>query len=801
MSDQSEQSVNPENSENPEKPEKELTPKLREDLISTRQEISEGVFYVIKDPRAGRFFRVREPEFWLISQFNGANTYEKIALAFVEKFNMQLPDGAVDSFARKLDELFFLETERAEHEVMRSVYRAGDRENRSIFSRMLFVKLSAHDPTRFLDWILRWYRPLHGPVLGLLSVIFIFAGCLLLWENRVAFAYGITDIFTLGSAVTVFSALIIVIILHELAHAVTCRIHGGEVRDVGFLLMYLQPCFYTDLSDAWMFPKKSQRLAVIWAGPLMQMITLAAAVFLWRFTVVGTAINQIVLLIAIVSLVTVLFNFNPLIKLDGYYLLSDWLEIPNLRDKSFRYLGASLKSRLLGIVDERGVIDSVTRRQRRIFLRYSLLAILYSTLLLGYFFSLAWGWINKEFGFGGALLLVAIPVIILRKEIMGTLSYISKPMTVIKNLFRSPVRGVLYSISLVGAALLLFAAPFTVRVSGEVMLYPLQSFTIGVATGGRIQTELKTYGPRPVTKAGFLNMSSLDLSALTIEVRVTSGDAVAPGDTLLALQSNQVTAELASAISELAILQSRLALLKSPPKRDSLQALQSNAQALEAENKRANSELTRKRELFDKNLIARNELEDAQSSVEVSRYRWESALSTVRLYQSPPKPEAEAVILSDIHKQENAIVFLESQVAAQVILSPISGRVVVGHPGLNSERLVEVINDLQVEAVVQVSDYDIGKISVADKALLKVRSFPTETFAGYVSRISVTGLAIGESGSGSSFMVATLFDNNDARLKPGMSGYAKIEVGQSSLFSILLDKIGSMIRVEFWSLW
>ena len=92
---------------------------------------------------------------------------------------------------------------------------------------------------------------------------------------------------------------------------------------------------------------------------------------------------------------------------------------------------------------------------------------------------------------------------------------------------------------------------------------------------------------------------------------------------------------------------------------------------------------------------------------------------------------------------------------------------------------------------------------MTDKSLLKVRSFPRETFTGYVSRISVTASRAesAEPGSGSHFMVATLYENPSAKLKAGMSGYAKVEVGESSLFLILLDKFGSLIRVEFWSLW
>ncbi|HSG99146.1 MAG TPA: hypothetical protein VLB27_03795, partial [candidate division Zixibacteria bacterium] len=647
----------------------DCSPKLRDDLVVVRQESKEGLFFVIKDPRTGRFFRVREPERWIIDRFDGQTTFVEIERGFSEQFGMQLPAEALPAFADKLDSLFFLDTERAEYESSRAFYRTDGAERKSFFSRLLYIKLKAFDPTPFLNAVLRWYRPLHGRALFALSLLFLGAGGAVLVANVSAFVIPLNEIFTLGSIVTVMISLALVILLHELAHAITCRIHGGEVREVGFLLLYFEPCFYTNLSDAWLFERKAHRLAVIWAGPFMQLLTLAAAVFIWRVTVIGSAINEIAQISAVVALVTIVFNFNPLIKLDGYYLLSDWLEIPNLRARAFRFWRSWLTAVFLGAGSSGDDSDSGPR-ERRVFLWYAALATLYTVALLGYLYTLLWSWVVARWGAPGALLLVAAPVLILRRELFAIVRHFEKPVTVVKNILRSPVRGITYLILLVALALLIFAAPFSDRVSGAVEIQPLRRFTIVTGAGGQIKTELRTGGVRPDVQSGYLNMSSLDLSALDIRVRVSVGDRIQPGDTLLALNSNQVTAELEAARSALATLHSRLALLKSPPKAESLLVLDANAQALESEYRRARSELTRKQELFSKNLIARNELEDAESTVEVTESRWESARSTVALFKSPPKPEEEAVILNDIRKQESAIGFLESQAAAQVITSP-----------------------------------------------------------------------------------------------------------------------------------
>ncbi|MFQ5606351.1 MAG: efflux RND transporter periplasmic adaptor subunit [Candidatus Zixiibacteriota bacterium] len=773
-----------------------ITPaKLRSDLVTSWQESRGQVYIIVKDPRAGRYFRLREPEFWLINQFDGKTSPEEIARRFEREFQSILPDGAVDQFALRLDSLYFLDTDRAEYETSRSLHRATGGRKASLVSRLLFVKLSVFNPDRFLNPLLALYRPLHGKTLFVMSWLFLALGLGALWANFPAFSFSFFEAFTLGSLLTVMVSLAGVILLHELAHMLTCRIHGGQVSEVGFLLLYFQPCFFANLSDAWLFEKKSQRLAALWAGPYMPLLTLAAAALIWRVTVVGSALNEIALITAIVSMVTVLFNFNPLIKLDGYYLLSDWLEIPNLRARAFGYFGRLIQQKLLGIPLEPALEGEPGWRERRIFFWYATLSSIYSLALTGYFYTLLWSWLVPAWGLAGALALIAAPVYTLRRELLAALGYFARPATVMKNIFASPLRGISYLVALAVAGVILFAIPFTDRVSGPVELRALRRFSISGGPGGQIKTEYRIGGARPDVVTGYLSMSSLELSALNIRRRVSAGDRALKGDTLLAVTSNQITAELDAARSALAALEARLALLKSPPKAESLLSLRSDAQALESEYRRAKTEVVRKRELFSKNLIARNELDDAEAEEEMTRSRWESASALVLLSQSPPKPEEEAVITNDIRQQESQIAFLESQAAAQVIVSPFHGRVASGsEPG----ELVVVIDDNQVEAIVSVSDYDIEKVSAGQVARLMARSFPGRTFEGIVSRISQAGEVEDETGR---FEVATLFDNSDSRLKPGMSGYAKIEVGRKSLFGLILDRLGSLIRVEFWSRW
>src|SRR6185295_12679095 len=179
-----------------------------------------------------------------------------------------------------------------------------------------------------------------------------------------------------------------VISAHELAHGVTCKRFGGEVHEMGFLLIYLQPALYCNVDDAWLFPEKSKRLWVGFAGPYFELFLWALGTWVWRLTNTDTVINFLAFIVMITSGVKTLFNFNPVIKLDGYYLLSDWLEIPNLRAKGFACLNGTVQ-KLFGARVPR--LQKMVPRERRILLAYGLVAGVGSLWLLGYAFVKASG--------------------------------------------------------------------------------------------------------------------------------------------------------------------------------------------------------------------------------------------------------------------------------------------------------------------------------------------------------------------------------------------------------------------------
>src|SRR5262249_31961120 len=204
------------------------------------------------------------------------------------------------------------------------------------------------DPDRLFTWLAPripffWTRAFLMTSAG--SILF---AALLLWVERGQVVSTASNALRWETAVLVWLTLFVVTMLHEFAHGLTCKRHGGEVHEIGFLLLFFMPCFYCNVSDAWLLREKSRRLWVTFAGSYFELFLWSLAVFAWRLTQPDSRPNYLAFVVVSACGVRTLFNFNPLLKLDGYYLLSDWLELPNLRQRSLDHFNGQLRRLLWG---------------------------------------------------------------------------------------------------------------------------------------------------------------------------------------------------------------------------------------------------------------------------------------------------------------------------------------------------------------------------------------------------------------------------------------------------------------------
>lgn len=770
----------------------EKPPRLRDDLVVSEQETGGEKFVVLKDPITRRYFRVREPEYFILRQFNGENDFATISHKFREKFEFDISAEDIAKFAAKIESLYFFEGSRAEYETSAGRYKGG--EKKSLFSRILFIKLNAFNPDRLLNAMLPPLRPLFQPWAVMVMIIFVLAGFYTYSVNFNGFRFVPGDLFNVGSLLIIFVSLAFIIFIHEFAHALACKYHGGQVHEMGFLLLYFQICFYSNLSDSWLFKKKSSRLAVLWAGLFFQMFIFALAVFGWRVTVIDTWVNKIFWLTANVCFLMLLFNVNPLIKLDGYYILSEILNLPNLRSRSFNYIKNRTKH-ILGVIPS---LPESTPRERRIFIIYTILAGLYSVFLIIYMASIVYRFLVNNLSGAGFILFLFLLAVIFKNPVARFFKFFLS-REVMKALSTKPRNIIIGIIILVALVVIVFIIPFSRQAGGSVVVQPIAEYSVNLLSElGLLEIKLRHGGSDRTFSTEHIQLNTGDLAVLRLTPLVHEGDDIKKGDTLAVIASNQVSTSLVAERSELERLNGELALAISPPKPEEVDQAETEVNAAKINVEQLERDIQRNESLFEKKLISRQELEQSQSALELARSKLKEAEAMLRLLKAPPKKEEISIIESKIASQKARIDYLITQEAAQALVSPISGNLIT----LYRDNLLFKVADLsQAELAIPISDLYLDYIQPNAKINLRLRSYPDKLFNGRVRHISFSANEKTEYDSPAKFVVYAVIDNSDDLLKDGMSGYAKIACGGTSLITLIYERVKSFIRVEFWSWW
>ena len=168
--------------------------------------------------------------------------------------------------------------------------------------------------------------------------------------------------------------------IHESAHGLTCKHYGGEVHSMGLMFLYLTPAFFVDVTETWISATKIQRLATIIAGIWVEMTVCGVAMIVWTNSQPGQFVHDFSYkVILITGLAVIVMNLNPLLKLDGYYFLTELIGIPDLKERSTSFVSGWFLSRVLRLPAE---IPSVPKRRVPLFVLYAVISGAYSYLML-----------------------------------------------------------------------------------------------------------------------------------------------------------------------------------------------------------------------------------------------------------------------------------------------------------------------------------------------------------------------------------------------------------------------------------
>jgi putative peptide zinc metalloprotease protein len=355
--------------------------RMRTDLIVNRQRYGGQSYYIVKDPLGLRYFRFREEELFLLQSLDGRNNLDDVRHAFVEKFRPQrLSVQELEKFVAQLLQagLATAQTQQAGQRLFERYKKRKREKIKQLFLNILYVKIPLFDPEKLLTRMLPYTRFLFTLPFFAVALAFAVASLMLVlvnWTTFVSKLPSYQEFFTWRNILYMWAALGVIKILHEFGHGISCKRFGGEVHEMGLLFLVLTPCLYCNVTDAWMLPNKWRRAIIGAAGMYVELMIASLFVWIWWYSEPGMLNTLSLSIVFVCSVSTILFNGNPLLRFDGYYILSDLAEIPNLRERSNKYLATIASQLFLG--DDAVKDPFIPKKNRWFFAAYAVAAYLY----------------------------------------------------------------------------------------------------------------------------------------------------------------------------------------------------------------------------------------------------------------------------------------------------------------------------------------------------------------------------------------------------------------------------------------
>ena len=329
--------------------------KMRSDLTCDSMTYQGVEYWVVKEPLGQKYYQFPPHVFHILKQLDGTKSIDDL----IDNFHRENAPKRISrsEFQQLLtrfhkDGLVISDVNGQGIELLRRGRKNLIMERLTACSNILAVRYRGFDPERILNWLNRWVWWLFTPtaviawlalgLVALMSVLVNFAE----FQARMP---GFEQFFDVNKWYMFVGVLAVTKMLHEFGHGLACKRLGGECHEIGFMLLVLTPCLYCNVSDSWRLPNKWHRAAIGAAGMYVELILATIATFIWWFVQPGLVQDICLQIMLVCSISTVLFNGNPLLRFDGYYILSDILEIPNMYQKSTKALTTLLGRHWLGL--------------------------------------------------------------------------------------------------------------------------------------------------------------------------------------------------------------------------------------------------------------------------------------------------------------------------------------------------------------------------------------------------------------------------------------------------------------------
>lgn len=831
----------------------ECVPARRLDLLL--RPLGDDGHHVVKDLRTGDFFQLGEEEAFLFEQLDGVRSAQSVCEAFEARFRQPLPLEDLQEFMDLAREQGLLQPPEHPlpwvapaapsppaapkpdrdvpppgHPLQRVAPAGGDRPRPQ--QSLLRWRQSLFDPDRLFTWLhprLAFFWTSTFVVLALLAAA---ATGTVAWTQREELVVTFKQSLGLQTVVLAWVVLLAVTTLHEFAHGLTCKHFGGEVHEVGFLLIFLMPSLYCNVTDAWLFRERWKRLWVTLAGGCSDLVVWSLAVFCWRLTLPDTLLNYLAYVVLAVVGTRILLNLNPLIKLDGYYFLSDLVGAPNLQQRAMAHVMGHLRWLLWGATRPE------PQKKGGFLLVYGLLSWIFSLVLLVLIGVSLSQYLGDRWG-----PVASLSVVILSVFLLG-------------NLFHGFFEGELREMFLARHKRALAWA----SVAGLCLGYALLGHQDDHAKGGfQLRSVVRTEVRAPV--AGFL-----------VSVLVEEGTVVRPGAVVARMGITNLDTRIAQSRAEIRELEARLRLLLAGPRAEEVAAQRKRVERAERWHALARQNLRRGREAYEEEMRQldrqtaqyRAEADGTrQTRLRAERLRGSGAIAEetsndlvkrermaqARLEQSEAQQRARAAVGcredeaevvrrgSALAEAREALNLLEAGTRQEEIdaerarlaraneearhLGDLRDRLVVRCPAggvvttprladnigqyLNEGQIICVVEEPSaLEAEVLLTDEEMARIEPGQQVELQPRNSPRQSLDATVERIAPRAAPAPAEGAGGTpsptfrVVVYCRLDTPPEHLRPGTVGHARIHCGRRPVRDVLADKVRRLLRTEFW---
>ena len=308
--------------------------------------------WTLHDPALNRFYRLGWSEFEIISRWD-AGTIGALTERVNAETTLQIEAEDIEDLARFLMtyDLLHITGPQATADLVKKAEKQRQRWSTWLLHNYLFMRIPLLRPDRFLTATYPYVRWVFSRAFALTVIAIGVAGLYLVARQWDTFLSTFVDLFSIAGAFFFGVTLMVMKAIHELGHAYTAKRFGCRVPNMGVALLVLVPVLYTDVNEGWKLTSRRQRLGIGIAGVTAELCCAAVALCAWGFLPEGPARSVAFLVATTTWVTTVLLNLSPFMRYDGYYVLSDWLEVPNLHARSFALARWWLRETLFGFGD------------------------------------------------------------------------------------------------------------------------------------------------------------------------------------------------------------------------------------------------------------------------------------------------------------------------------------------------------------------------------------------------------------------------------------------------------------------